>query len=247
MDVLVAVANTPERREHLHFIGPYLSSPTAIVTRSNFQQVWDLASFTGRKLALLKDHFLINRIRALEGTGDASIQSRPSILTIDNIGALLDLSETFYIRSIGERVATITPITAGTTLRVTPHFVQRDEGPVIQLDVDIEDGQIQETTVDTIPTVRRSVVSTQAIVGEGQTLVIGGYKSTQKTNEVNRVPGLGSVPIVGLFFSNRINNQQSRERLFMIKPRLVSLPANVATAADALRAAPLVPATAPTQ
>lgn len=64
LDVLVAVANTPERREHLHFIGPYLSSPTAIVTRSNFQQVWDLASFTGRKLALLKDHFLINRIRS---------------------------------------------------------------------------------------------------------------------------------------------------------------------------------------
>ncbi len=64
LDVLVAVANTPERREHLHFIGPYLSSPTAIVTRSNFQQVWDLASFGGRKLALLKDHFLINRIRS---------------------------------------------------------------------------------------------------------------------------------------------------------------------------------------
>lgn len=64
LDVLVAVANTPERREHLHFIGPYLSSPTAIVTRSNFQQVWDLASFAGRKLALLKDHFLINRIRS---------------------------------------------------------------------------------------------------------------------------------------------------------------------------------------
>jgi hypothetical protein len=41
----------PERREHLHFIGPYLFVPTAIVTRSNFQQVWDL-NFTGRKLAL---------------------------------------------------------------------------------------------------------------------------------------------------------------------------------------------------
>ena len=76
----------------------------------------------------------------------------------------------------------MTPITAGTTLRVTPHYVQRPEGPVIQLDVDIEDGQIQETTVDTIPTVRRSTVSTQAIVAEGQTLLIGGYKSTQQLN-----------------------------------------------------------------
>lgn len=196
------------------------------------------ASIDPSSLVVSSGNFLVNRIRALEGTGDASIQSRPSILTIDNIGALLDLSETFYIRSVGERVATVTPITAGTTLRVTPHFVQRAEGPVIQLDVDIEDGQIQETRVDAIPTVRRSVVSTQAIVGEGQTLLIGGYKSTQQTNDSNRVPIVGQVPLLGLLFSHKTNNYQTRERLFMIKPRLVSLPASAANAVEALRTGP---------
>lgn len=196
------------------------------------------ASIDPSSLVVSSGNFLVNRIRALEGTGDASIQSRPSILTIDNIGALLDLSETFYIRSVGERVATVTPITAGTTLRVTPHFVQRAEGPVIQLDVDIEDGQIQETRVDAIPTVRRSVVSTQAIVGEGQTLLIGGYRSTQQTNENNRVPIVGQVPLFGLLFSHKTNNYQTRERLFMIKPRLVSLPASAANAVEALRPSP---------
>lgn len=195
------------------------------------------ASIDPSSLVVSSGNFLVNRIRALEGTGDASIQSRPSILTIDNIGALLDLSETFYIRSVGERVATVTPITAGTTLRVTPHFVQRADGPVIQLDVDIEDGQIQETRVDAIPTVRRSVVSTQAIVGEGQTLLIGGYKSTQQTNDNNRVPIVGQVPLLGLLFSHKTNNYQTRERLFMIKPRVVSLPASAASAVDALRPA----------
>ena len=64
LDVLVATASTAERREQLLFVGPYLSTPTVIVTRSNFQQVWDLSGFAGRKLALLKDHFLINRIRS---------------------------------------------------------------------------------------------------------------------------------------------------------------------------------------
>lgn len=64
VDVLVAVANSAERRDKLIFVGPYLSSPTAIVTRSNYQQVWDLAEFSGRKLALIEDHFLINRIRS---------------------------------------------------------------------------------------------------------------------------------------------------------------------------------------
>lgn len=194
------------------------------------------ASVDPTSLVVSSGNFLINRIRALEGSGEAHIQSRPSILTIDNIGALLDLSETFYIRSVGERVATITPITAGTTLRVTPHLVERPEGPVIQLDVDIEDGQIQETKIDTLPTVRRSVVSTQAIVGEGQTLLIGGYKNTKSTSDVNKVPGLGSLPVLGMLFSNKAQNQQSRERLFMIKPRLVTLPTGVATAVDALRA-----------
>ncbi|GAB1387150.1 SctC family type III secretion system outer membrane ring subunit BscC [Melaminivora sp.] len=197
------------------------------------------ASIDPSTLVVNTGNFLVSRIRALEGTGDASIQSRPSILTIDNIGALLDLSETFYIRSVGERVATVTPITAGTTLRVTPHYVQRPEGPVIQLDVDIEDGQIQETTVDTIPTVRRSTVSTQAIVAEGQTLLIGGYKSTQQLNRNDRVPVVGELPLLGLLFSNRTSSQQVRERLFMIQPRVVSLLPQTAAALDALRPARL--------
>ena len=193
------------------------------------------ATFDPTSLVVNAGNNLIGRIRALESSGDASIQSRPSILTIDNIGALLDLSETFYVRTIGERVATVTPITAGTTLRVTPHFVMRDGGPVVQLDVDIEDGQIQETTVDTLPTVRRSTVSTQAIVGEGQTLLIGGYRSRQQTSSVDKVPGLGSVPILGLLFSNKINNSQVRERMFMIRPRVVSLPPQLSAAVDALK------------
>ena len=64
LDVLVAVANTAERRDKLLFVGPYLSTPTVIVTRSDFQQVWDLAEFAGRKLALIEDHFLRQRIHS---------------------------------------------------------------------------------------------------------------------------------------------------------------------------------------
>lgn len=63
LDVLVAAARTPQRHEQLLFVGPYLSAPTVIVTRSNYQQVWNLAEFNGRKLALLKEHFLHDRIR----------------------------------------------------------------------------------------------------------------------------------------------------------------------------------------
>lgn len=164
--------------------------------------------------------YLLGQLRLLENQGDARIQSRPSVLTTDNIGALLDLSETFYIRVTGERVATVTQVTAGTTLKVTPRLVAGPE-PSIQLTIDIEDGQIQDRQVDTLPTVRRSTVSTQAVVRQEETLLIAGYSSDQNIDAQQKVPWLGDLPGVGLLFSTRSRVVQKRERLFMIKPRLV--------------------------
>lgn len=172
-------------------------------------------------------NYLVARIRALETKGEASIQSRPSVLTVDNAGALIDLSETFYIRSTGERVATVTPVTVGTTLRVTPRVVEAGPGEAraVRLVVDIEDGAIQDRVVDSLPTVRRSVVSTQALVGEDSTLLIGGYRSDQKLVNNERIPVLGQIPLLGALFSTRSDDVQKRERLFMIRPRIVELAA----------------------
>lgn len=169
-------------------------------------------------------NYLIGQIRALETKGDARIQSRPSVLTTDNIGALLDLSETFYIRVQGERVASVSPVTAGTTLKVTPRLIDGAD-PSIQLTIDIEDGQIQDRQVDSLPTVRRSTVSTQAIVRQNETLLIAGHSSDQNIDAVERVPVLGEIPGLGVLFSNKTRTVQKRERLFMIKPKVIHLSA----------------------
>lgn len=168
-----------------------------------------------------QDSNFLAQIRLLESTGDARIQSRPSVLTTDNIGALLDLSETFYIRVQGERVASVSPVTAGTTLRVTPRLVD-GAAASIQLTVDIEDGQIQDRQVDALPTVRRSSVSTQAVVRQNEALVIAGYSSDQTIASEQKVPVLGDLPWVGALFSTKARLVQKRERIFLIRPRLVS-------------------------
>ena len=182
------------------------------------------ANVTSGSLLVDAGNYLISQIRLLENNGDASIQSRPSVLTTDNIGALLDLSETFYVRLQGERVATVTPVTAGTTLRVTPRLINGVDGPMVQLIVDIEDGQIQDRRIDNLPTVRRSAVSTQAIVQQNEMLVIAGYTSDQSLQNNERIPVLGDIPAVGLLFSNRTRTVQKRERWFMIRPRVIGLP-----------------------
>lgn len=165
---------------------------------------------------------LLAQVRVLETQGDARIQSRPSVLTLDNLGALLDLSETFYVRVTGERFASVSPVTAGTSLRVTPRLIDGGQAS-IQMAIDIEDGQIQDRQIDTLPTVRRSTVSTQAIVRHSESLLIAGYSTDQSITAVQKVPMLGDLPVVGALFSNRSVTAQKRERLFLIRPRLVGL------------------------
>ena len=167
--------------------------------------------------------YLVARLRLLEQQGDASIQARPSILTTENQGAVIDLSETQYIQTTSERTALVTPITAGTTLRVTPRVVQEADDQSIRLSVDIEDGQIQAAaSTQILPTVRKGTVSTEASVKSDQTLLIGGYNSVQTVKNTDKVPLLGDIPFLRGFFSNRSDSFQRRERLFLIRSSLAS-------------------------
>ena len=175
-------------------------------------------------LSVSAGNYLVTRLRALEGAGVANIQNRRSVLTLDNLGALFEHSETFYIRVQGERVATVTPISAGTTLKVTPRVIASAGKNVIQLLVDVEDGNIQDKLIDQLPTVMKSGLSTQALVNEGHTLSVGGYSREQTIERVDRVPVLGEIPLFGLLFSNKTTDRQKRQRLFLIKPKVVAMP-----------------------
>ena len=123
---------------------------------------------------------------------------------------------------MGERFASVSPVTAGTSLRVTPRLIDGEQAS-IQMAIDIEDGQIQDRQIDTLPTVRRSTVSTQAIVRHSESLLIAGYSTDQTINALQKVPMLGDLPVVGALFSTRSVTSQKRERLFLIRPKLVGM------------------------
>jgi len=182
-------------------------------------------------LVIDSGNFMIGKIKVLESTGDARLLSRPSILTLDNMGATIDLSTTFYVRVVGERVAEVVPVTASTTLRVTPRFVEKNGKRLIQLVIDIEDGSLQESDqLGQLPTVVRSSVNTEAVVGENQSLLIGGYKIDTDISQNDGLPLISRIPIVGAFFRHARKETQRRERLFLITPKIVALASEVAPA-----------------
>jgi type III secretion protein C len=176
-------------------------------------------------------NFLISKIKVLESTGDARLLSRPSILTLDNMVATIDLSTTTYIRVVGERVAEVVPVTASTTLRVTPRYVEKNGSRVIQLVIDIVDGSLQESDqIGQLPTVVTSSVNTEAVVAENQSLVVGGFKVDTDISQNDGVPLISRIPVVGAFFKHAKKQTQRRERLFLITPKIVAMASEVAPA-----------------
>lgn len=166
--------------------------------------------------------YFVARLRALEQQGDASIQSRPSIMTTENLGAVIDLSETVYLQTTSERSTLVTPITAGITLRVTPRLVGGADDQMVRLSVDIEDGQIkQPNAIGGTPSVIRGVVSTEASVYQHESLLIGGYNSIQSVKGTDKVPMLGDMPLFGAMFRSTSDSVQRRERLFLIRSKVL--------------------------
>jgi type III secretion protein C len=165
---------------------------------------------------------LLARVNALQNNNDANIISKPSILTSDNMGALIDLSTTFYIKLTADRYADAKQVTVGTSLRVTPRFIDGNGTREVELTVDIEDGKInQDYLVDGLPVTGKTSISTLAVVGDGQALVIGGYNSNQEEAGTSKVPLLGDIPVLGSLFSYKKKSNMRMERIFVIRPRVV--------------------------
>ena len=206
------------------------------------------------------------RLKAMESNGEARVLATPTVLTLDNVAAVLDLSQSAYVSLIGERVADMSDITAGTKLRVIPRIIRDGAETRVRLEVDIEDGSLNNDNANsgsgsgngnggTIATsVTRSSISTQAIIDAQQTLMIGGYRAESLIRKKQKVPLLGDIPLVGGLFRSENSSNSTRERLFLITPRITGSDgvktamlndADKTTAKGSLRGMPAEPVPAP--
>lgn len=166
---------------------------------------------------------LLAKVTLMQGEGHAQVVSRPTLLTQENTLAVIDHSETYYVRVMGERVAELKAITYGTLLKMTPRLIRSTDRPEISLSLHIEDGSQKpnSTGPDGIPTISRTVVDTLARVDVGQSLMIGGIHRDETSESIRKVPLLGDIPFVGALFRYQSSNTRRSVRLFLIEPRLI--------------------------
>jgi type III secretion protein C len=169
---------------------------------------------------------LFANIRALEERGEGAVLSRPSVLTMDNVQASLEYTTTFYIKLEGNEAVDLVPVTSGTSLKVTPRIQRMPDGKPSRLamTIAITDGSDpvqtdKATWVGDVPPVKKVTINTQAVVSEGQSLLLGGFYYEQRTGVNAGVPGLLDARP---FFGSEDQRVQRMERLILISPRVIS-------------------------
>ena len=163
----------------------------------------------------------VAQVMALERTNRANVVSRPVILTQENVPAIFDNNRTFYAPLVGERSVDLQHVTYGTLVSVLPRFAQADE---IEMSLNIEDGNEvekpdQNKQPGSLPTVGRTRISTVARVPQGKSLLVGGFTRDDHSEQVGRIPVLGSIPRIGRLFSYRQNRSANTVRVFLIQPK----------------------------
>lgn len=175
----------------------------------------------------------LTRVNALAVAGSAEVVSRPQVLTLSNLEAVLASDQSFFVRVAGNEDVDLFNVTVGTTLRVVPSIVGDKDDPQIRLLVSIEDGSLTPDAVDEIPIIDKSTLSTQAIIFDGESLLLGGLVRESTVSDTTKVPLLGDVPLLGRVFSRKTEVTTSTERLFLITPHLVKSTRDIANSTGA--------------
>ncbi|MGB1271111.1 MAG: type III secretion system outer membrane ring subunit SctC, partial [Endozoicomonas sp.] len=160
----------------------------------------------------------------LEDEGKVKVVSRPSILTLDNLEAILDNSSTFYVSVMSSEDSELFPVTSGTVVQVTPRIVREEQGRRIHMSVNIQDGSGSQGTEDVgqkLPEVTNSSISTQAIIREQESLLVGGFYKERDEKLSSKIPLLGDIPVLGHLFKAEKNQKTKQVRLFLITPRII--------------------------
>jgi type IV pilus assembly protein PilQ len=170
------------------------------------------------------DLFLTAELSALEAAGDGEVVSQPKVITGDKQAANIKSGvEVPYQESSASGETTTSFKDAVLELDVTPNITPDDR---ILLDLQINQDSVGDLVPSGrggfIPSIDTTELTTQVLVGNGETVVLGGVFKTEKLNSVNKVPFFGDIPYIGAFFRSESTSNTKTETLIFITPRILA-------------------------
>ena len=176
------------------------------------------------------------RLRALVESGSAQVLSRPSVLTLDNRMATINVSEQIPIAKSrflsNGNFASIdfANLTAGIQLSVRPRINSSGSEVSMQINASVtarvpgEDLEIKDNKGDVIassPTLSVREVKTYTRIANSTPFIIGGLIAEDSTKNESKVPLLGEIPIVSSLFKSKTDTSLKREVIIVITPFVI--------------------------
>ena len=161
------------------------------------------------------------KLNAMAQDGRAKLVSRPKVVATVNLPATLANQQRVSAKVAGNLEARIYSIDTGMSIQVTPQAYPVDGLYRIRLTLAIEDGALEDRMVDGVPIVRRTQVTTDVRMTEGESVVLGGIAVESERYDRSGIPWLKDLPFVGPLFRTTGTAQKKSERLFMITPRVI--------------------------
>ena len=175
------------------------------------------------QVAKLADGTLLDlELSALETENKAEIIASPRVTTANQKEAIIEQGTEFPSNtSASSGATTVEWKKAVLSLKVTPHITP-DNRVILDLTVTQDTlGKEVKTGTGTGTAINTQQISTQVLVDNGETLVLGGiYQQTIK-KDVTKVPLLGDIPGVGVLFRSTAESNTKRELLIFVTPKIV--------------------------
>ena len=175
-------------------------------------------------LAVLRPDYLLDlELSAIQAEGNGRIVSMPRIITANQKQARIEQGTEIPYQESSSSGATTTQFKeAVLSLAVTPQITPDDR---IIMDLVVTKDSVGElvssATGGFVPSVDTRSLMTQVLVGDGETVVLGGIIETESRETTRKVPVLGDVPALGRLFRSRVTIENEVELMVFVTPRIL--------------------------
>jgi len=179
-------------------------------------------STSGIGIGILTDSLMLDlQLTAMEKTGNGEVISQPKVVTSDKETAkILKGSEIPYQEASSSGATTTSFKEAALSLEVTPQITP-DNRIIMEVKV-TKDAPDFSRALNGVPPINKNEVNAKILVGDGETIVLGGVFSNTQSKSVEKVPFLGDLPYLGRLFRRDIVQDNKSELLIFLTPRIMN-------------------------
>jgi len=198
---------------------PFTSNLPAPNYAVNLPASVGLGAGGGLTFGILRDNLRLDlSLSALEASGKGKVVSSPKVVTIDNKEAMIEQGTQIPYSTVSASGTNTQFVDATLSLKVTPHITP--EGSII-MKLEAKNDSQGQTGANGQPAINKKKATTEVLVRDGETAVIGGILQVTRKKDQSAVPWFSKIPILGYLFKYDATQAQNQELLIFITPKIL--------------------------